>query len=83
MCRNVAASPSREKVIGGNEWRESNTKYLMSWYMGAKSEKKYCKFCNQEIRPIYHFCSLRCELLHTKILNRRNEIKRKNVLKKV
>lgn len=48
-----------------------------------KSEIKYCLYCQKEIRPIFYFCSLKCELLHTKILNRRNEIKRKNVLKKV
>jgi predicted nucleic acid-binding Zn ribbon protein len=48
-----------------------------------KSEKRYCLFCYKEIRPMVYFCSLKCELLHTKILNNRNEIKRKNLLKKV
>ena len=48
-----------------------------------RSEKKYCLFCYKEIRPMIYFCSLKCELLHTKILNRRNEIRRKNLLKKV
>ena len=48
-----------------------------------RSEKKYCLCCHQEIRPIMYFCSLKCELLHTKVLNRRNEIKRKNVVKKL
>lgn len=48
-----------------------------------RSEKKYCLQCHKEISPIYYFCSLKCELLHTKILNRRNELRRKNVVKKV
>jgi predicted nucleic acid-binding Zn ribbon protein len=45
--------------------------------------KTYCFFCNKEIHPYKYFCSLRCELLHTKVLNQRNEIRRKNILKKV
>ena len=48
-----------------------------------RSEKKYCLFCCKEIRPMNYFCSLKCELLHTKILNRRNEIRRKNILRKI
>jgi endogenous inhibitor of DNA gyrase (YacG/DUF329 family) len=48
-----------------------------------RSNMKNCLFCQKEIRPFYYFCSLRCELLHTKVMNQRNEIKRENILKKV
>lgn len=43
-------------------------------------KKKFCKYCKKDINAYVYFCSLTCELLHTKLMNNQTDFRRRRIL---